>query len=137
MPLKDNMPLTPAIAELAARKAPRISSCLFAILWSISTFAAEPSMRLTIPRAAHPPTLDGKIAPGEWDHATAVTGLINQFDGLAHPRQATFWIAYDDANVYVGQRSTLRAGERKTPTTMPPLYFKDNQNTVVIALAPN
>ena len=115
----------------------QISCFLLATTWSVSVLAAEPSMRLTIPRTAKPPTLDGKIAPDEWNDAAAVTGIINQFDGLAHPRQATFWIEYDDKNVYVAQRSSLLPGEHQTAPAMPALYFKDNQNAVVIALAPN
>ena len=87
--------------------------CLFAP----ASFAAETGMRLTIPRTAHPPTLDGKLAPGEWDDATAVTGIINQFDGVAHPRQATFWLKYDDKFMYVAQRSTLLPGEKNTPAS--------------------
>jgi len=83
-----------------------------------TTFAAEAGMRLTIPHATHPPTLDGKLAPGEWDDAAAVTGIINQFDGVAHPRQATFWLKYDDGNMYVAQRSTLLAGEKNTATAL-------------------
>src|SRR5437868_11394718 len=81
----------------------------------LTTLAAEPGLKLTMPRTTHPPTLDGKIAPGEWDDAAAVTGVINQFDGLAHPRQATFWLKYDDKNVYIAQRSTLLPGEKKAP----------------------
>src|SRR4029078_12358804 len=46
-------------------------------------------------------------------------------------------LKYDDKYVYVAQRSTLLAGEKSATSSMPPLYFKDNQNTVVIALAPN
>jgi hypothetical protein len=69
--------------------------CLVVLVHS-SAFAADPAMRLTIPHAAHAPTLDGKIAPGEWDDAAAVTGIINQLDVVAHPRQATFWLEYFD-----------------------------------------
>src|SRR4051812_31978077 len=107
------------------------------VVFSGALAVAGPSMRMTIPRASQSPTLDGKLAPGEWDDAAAVTGVINQFDGVAHPRQATFWLKFDDKNVYVAQRSTLLPGEKAALSVMPPLYFKDNQNAVVIALAPN
>ena len=36
-----------------------------------------------------------------------MSGGISQLDGIAHPRQATFWICFDDQNVYVAQRSTV------------------------------
>src|SRR5690349_2692774 len=78
-------------------------------------FAAEPTMRLSLPHTAHAPTLDGKLAPGEWDDAAAVVGVINQLDNVAHPRQATFWLKFDDKNFYVAQRSTLLPGEKKAP----------------------
>src|SRR5581483_12075102 len=93
---------------------------LAATTWGMSALAAEPAMRLTVPRAAHAPTLDGKLAPGEWDDAAAVTGVINQLDNVAHPRQATFWLKFDDKNVYIAQRSTLLPGEKKAqPVTLP------------------
>src|SRR4051812_26829991 len=60
----------------------RFAFCLLLLAGgSLGARAADPAMLLTIPRTAHPPTLDGKIGAGEWDDATAVTGLINQFDG--------------------------------------------------------
>ena len=66
--------------------------------------AAEP--KIVIPRMAEAPTIDGKLAPGEWKGAAEVAGMIDQFERTAHARQATFWIGYDDQNVYVAQRST-------------------------------
>ena len=98
----------------------RLLLCL--LLLTHAAFASDTGMRLTIPRTTHPPTLDGKLDPGEWDDATAVTGLINQFDGVAHPRQATFWLKYGDKYVYVAQRSTLLPGEKKAPPVTLPWY---------------
>ena len=99
--------------------------------------AAAPPMRLTVPKALKAPTIDGKLSAGEWDDAAAVTGVINQFDGLAHPRQAVFWVKYDEKNLYVAQRSTLLPGEKKTPHRYPGFFFdKDNENYIVIGVAP-
>jgi len=77
-----------------------------------ATFATDTGMRLTIPRTSHPPTLDGKLAR-RMGHAAALTGIINQFDGVAHPRQATFWLKYSvQVRVTSAQRSTLLPGEK-------------------------
>ncbi|MCC6580247.1 MAG: hypothetical protein IT440_07370 [Phycisphaeraceae bacterium] len=136
----------------------RMLAPLFCLCLLAQTMAADTQMRITVPRTTHPPVLDGKLSAGEWDDAAAVTGIINQFDGVAHPRQATFWLKYDDTTLYVAQRSSLLPSEKNAPPVtlpwhfywgnmaydrlnvaeaMPPLYFKDNQNTVTIALAPN
>lgn len=96
---------------------------------------AEP-MRMVVPRAAKPPVIDGKIQQGEWDDAVAVSGVINQFDGLAHPRQATFWMTYDGTHVYLAQRSTLLPGELDGGVRFPTVWFEDNDNSAVFCLAP-
>ena len=76
-------------------------------------------MLVTIPHATKPPALDGKIDAGEWDDAAAVTGIINQLDKVAHPRQATFWLKYDDKNLYIAQRSTLLPAKRSAAVMLP------------------
>jgi len=55
--------------------------CIY-LLTVLCVAAAEPSPR-TIPRLAAPPTQDGALAPGEWDGAARVTGLIDHALGLA------------------------------------------------------
>jgi hypothetical protein len=79
--------------------------------------AATPT--LTIPKLANAPSIDGRMAPGEWDDAAGMSGIVSQLDGFAHPRQAVFFVAYDDENLYLAQRSTVFPEELKQygPTT--------------------
>jgi hypothetical protein len=102
-------------------------------LTALCVAAAEPAPR-TIPRLAAPPTLDGALAPGEWDGAARVTGMIDQFSGQAAPRRVTFWLGYDDKDVDVAQRSTVQPREW-TPQT-PPIWFDKGDSSFVIGLAP-
>jgi len=94
---------------------------------------AHGNMTLTIPKAQQPPKLDGVLSGGEWDDAAAVSGVINQFDGLAHPRQAVFWLKYDDENFYVAHRSTVLPQERETRA---PQLWLDHDSSIVVCLAP-
>jgi hypothetical protein len=55
---------------------------------------ANAEVTLTIPKALKAPELDGVLSDGEWDDAAAVTGVINQFDGVAHPRQRMQYDGY-------------------------------------------
>lgn len=77
----------------------------------VSARVKFPTVR--VPMIKKPPVIDGKLEPGEWDGTAAYTGLWqdyghNQFLNLAyHEKQATFWIAYDDENLYVAQRSPV------------------------------
>ncbi|MCC6578959.1 MAG: hypothetical protein IT440_00840, partial [Phycisphaeraceae bacterium] len=112
----------------------RYGAGLMAFCVGMTAFAGP--MQFVVPRAATPPTVDGTIQPGEWDAAVAVSGVVNQFDGLAHPRQATFWMTYDDTHVYLAQRSTLLPGELDAGACFPPVWFEDTDNSVVFCLAP-
>ena len=77
--------------------------------WASAQSAALPIPRLRVPKLATPPVLDGKLAPGEWDGAAALTGFMN-FTGqlmLPHDLQPVWWIGYDDKNLYLAQRYPL------------------------------
>ena len=93
---------------------------MLALLAAVSMSAFAEPMRITVPRGEKPPVVDGIIAPGEWDDAAAVTGLLSQFGQAAHPRQAVFWIKYDDKNIYIAQRSTCFP-EELTGAAPPPI----------------
>ena len=108
----------------------------FILLVVAGQFVWAASLSMVAPKAQTVPVIDGHLQPGEWDDAVAVTGVINQFDGLAHPRQATFWMKYDEKYVYVAQRSTLLPGEIAGGVHQPPFWFSDNDNSVVICLSP-
>jgi len=110
-----------------------VGLALIFVLTLLSIAGAAEPMRMTVPKETKPPTLDGKLAPGEWDNAAATTGVISQFDGIAHPRQATFWISFDDQHVHVAQRSTVMPEELKPRT---PQNLRGMDSSYVVALAP-
>jgi hypothetical protein len=63
--------------------------------------AAIPLPRMSVGRAAEPPVIDGTLAPGEWDRATAATAFVSAFSNqLAHV-QTVVWVMYDDEYFYV------------------------------------
>lgn len=102
----------------------------------MAVHAAEKSAaaKFTVPLVGKAPTVDGRLADGEWEDAAALTGLISQFDGVADSRQATFWIKVDGRNVYVAQRLTVQPREWSPRT--PPIWFDKGDSSFVIGLAP-
>src|SRR6187549_3858731 len=51
------------------------------------------------------PQIDGKLAPGEWDDATAFTGVLDwvpQFTRTEDPRDLALrgWVKHDDRRLY-------------------------------------
>ncbi|NOY81027.1 MAG: hypothetical protein GXP31_08480 [Kiritimatiellaeota bacterium] len=60
---------------------------------------------LTIPVLSTPPTIDGTLAPGEWDRAAAVTGF-HELGGDLAARQTVVYMAYDANNLYMAFDST-------------------------------
>jgi hypothetical protein len=53
------------------------------------------------PRAAKPPTIDGKLDDAQWAAAPEVT-LTTSFDGKEAQRKTRMRVVWDDTNVYVG-----------------------------------
>lgn len=104
----------------------------------LSVRSAEPAapaqMQLTIPCRASAPKLDGALAAGEWDDAAVVSGMVNQLDGTADRRQASFWIKADAENVYIAQRSTVQP--REWAPKSPPIWFDKGDSSFVIGLGP-
>jgi hypothetical protein len=90
--------------------------------------------KLTIPKTAQSPTIDGKLSDGEWDNAATFNGLVSQFDGTVDPRPAMFWLTVDDKNVYIAQRSSVQPREWSPKT--PPIWFDKGDSSFVIGLAP-
>ena len=111
-----------------------LAGCLIGMPLSLSAQEARKAPTLTIPKVVKAPTVDGKLADGEWDNAAATTGLISQFGKVAHPRQVIYWLAYDKENVYVACQSTLYPEEEKPKS--PQTWFK-RDSSVVVGLAPN
>lgn len=108
---------------------------------SLSAFAETPPNQFVIPLVANAPQVDGSLSSGEWDHAVALSGFIDQFDGVASARPVTFYLQADSQNLYIAQRSNLRSGEAAEwdPKTLlfqtKPTWFEKNDNAVMVSLA--
>jgi len=66
--------------------------------------AAAPSLplpRMVVPKASAGPTIDGKMAPREWDRAAAATAFTVAFHGQLAKNQSVVWVTYDDERIYV------------------------------------
>ncbi len=65
-----------------------------------------------VPRAARPPVIDGTIAPQEWGGALALSGLAQQNPGgnLLIMRPTTFYLMWDDDNLYLACRTWIMPG---------------------------
>ncbi len=61
---------------------------------------------LRIPKMVHPPTIDGRIEPGEWQSAAAITGFPNLNESMSLPQflQPVWYVGYDDQNLYLAFR---------------------------------
>ncbi len=129
---------------MITRKMTRKTYLALLFVLAAAPFARGAETELVIPRLAQPPVLDGALAPGEWDGAGTVNGMISQLDGNKDPRPVTFWIACDETNVYVAQRSTVQPREW-SPQTPPIFWLEDKSDnsweakgdsSFVIGLAP-
>jgi hypothetical protein len=67
---------------------------------------ALPLPEIAVAKIAAPPVLDGKLSPGEWDGATAVTGFVQAFENKLAKAQSVAWIAYDDKYLYVAMKNS-------------------------------
>ena len=65
-----------------------------------------------VPRMTTVPRLDGTLDPAEWRESVAVSGTVDVGTDLLDPRPATFFLAWDAENLYMGCRVYLRAGYR-------------------------
>ncbi|MBM4047768.1 MAG: hypothetical protein FJ279_21910, partial [Planctomycetes bacterium] len=79
---------------------------------AIASAEPVPVPRLTIPKCSAPPTVDGKIAEGEWAQAAAVTGFLHHQTGQMTERQPVAWLTYDDQNLYIAVRSPISEGTK-------------------------
>lgn len=69
---------------------------------------------------AAPPTIDGTIAPEEWQSAAKTEGLLDMDTASQAPDQGEFWLGYDQTYIYVAARfadpspGSIRAVEYRT-----------------------
>jgi hypothetical protein len=83
-----------------------------ALAWPPAPAAGEPLPlpRMVVAKTLRPPTIDGKLAPGEWDRAAACTGFVKAFDNTLGSVQSVAWITYDDRYFYVAMKNDRGPG---------------------------
>ena len=86
---------------------PRAPWCLAAVLACTAAVSAAPAKapiplpEMVVPKAKTPPTIDGKMEPGEWDRAAAATAFTVAFQDELCRIQSVVWVMYDDQSIYV------------------------------------
>lgn len=78
----------------------------FADLKAQLTGGAYRRPQLTIPLRKTPPTLDGKLAPGEWDAATKTLILCRMGKHEVAEKLGTVQLMYDNEHLYLGFHAT-------------------------------
>jgi hypothetical protein len=94
----------------------RVTLSLVFLLLSLSAIAGGerlPIGEFTAVRLDPPPTVDGTMAPGEWDRAFASSGLIAPFDHALQNAETTMYMGYDATRFYFCIRCRRSAGEWK------------------------
>ena len=74
---------------------------------------AVKTLLFSIPFRDRPPVLDGRIEPGEWEQACAITGFLGLAGKEYSHRQGEFWLAYDADNIYFAYRSPFPPGRQE------------------------
>lgn len=64
-----------------------------------------PLPKMTIPKIAKPPVIDGTMNPGEWDRAVAATGFVRAFRNNLSDVQTVVWLTYDETYLYVALKN--------------------------------
>ncbi len=113
----------------------------------VSARVNYPIMR--VPFMATPPTLDGRMDPGEWEDSSSFTACWQDYshDTFLHlatfEKQPTFWFAYDNQYFYVAHRSPvfprgawLKAAGKYRNVVNHPEYGILNDDHVEFQLAP-
>jgi hypothetical protein len=105
-----------------------LSLCALAALAAETNPADIP--RLRCPKMRTAPTIDGTLAPGEWQGAAGISALVSACPAggatptIAPPiQQVTFYLAYDDQYLYLAMHSPHQAG------TYPQARCKHNDET--------
>ncbi len=88
-----------------------------ALTFAACTACAKPSAdiplpMMAVPKTVEPPTIDGRLSPGEWDHAAAATAFVTAFKNELSKAQTVAWITWDDKYLYVALKN-YRGPENK------------------------
>lgn len=72
--------------------------------------------RAALPRTTAPPVIDGHITADEWAQAAEFNAQLSQGWGVngrhLYPRSVTWYLAWDEQNLYVASRTALLENER-------------------------
>ncbi|MFM9194241.1 MAG: glycoside hydrolase domain-containing protein, partial [Planctomycetia bacterium] len=69
--------------------------------------------RFTIPKATTPPTVNGRIEPGEWKESVQLMGVVDTSSLNYKDRPVSFRVCWDDTHLYIAHRVDVLTG--KTP----------------------
>lgn len=84
------------------------------------------SPTLSINRTTQPPTFDGVLSPGEWDHAAGFTNVVHLNSGVTTPLQTSVWLTYDDKNLYLAAKMPVIDSLDANITKRDDAVFADN-----------
>lgn len=89
--------------------------------------------RLTIPKTATPPQIDGRVEPAEWDHASTLGGFLGIPELLLNDRQTAVKLCYDEQNLYLQFTSPVPAKPRADATTRDSAVYTDDSCEILLA----
>ncbi len=92
----------------------RFAVCLSAIAWVCSagsTAAWARSGAVAGASPTSPPTIDGRLDDAEWASMPGGEGFVDHQDGRPAPRDAKFWLGYDEHFVYFAARLACDPGQ--------------------------
>ena len=89
--------------------------------------------QLRVPKLKTPPTIDGRLSPGEWQGAAGISALVSACAAggatptIAPPiQQVTFYMGYDDKYLYLAMHSPHKEG------TYPQARCKSDDDIMVL-----
>jgi len=87
--------------------------------FAMASVAAEERSRpkLVVPKLSEAPKVDGKLEPGEWDRATAMTGFMGatgSYGKVIVPKASRIYLAHDGERFYMAVWMELAPGEKPT-----------------------
>ncbi len=87
-------------------------------LLALAHWPAERERRAAVAqKTSGPPTIDGRLAPGEWDAAARLTGFtLYEADSQA-PDQTEVFVTWDERRLYVGFECAQSAGRPRAEVT--------------------
>lgn len=104
--------------------------------------AGYPMPRIVVPKLGQVPVIDGRMAPGEWDAAAALTGFVSlDKPSLVHI-QTVVWFGYDEKYFYVcfknnrGPETTLLSRSARDPDNGAIVFEQANEVLITPPINP-